>query len=108
MTGAACSPAPRVWWTVRVFGARDVAILEGGFPAWRAEGKPVEDGPARARARRHFTARLDHSAVADLSDIERALAAGSAQVLDARPADRFRGEAPEPRPGLRSGHIPAV
>ena len=104
--GAGLFSAPRVWWTFRVFGARDVAILEGGFPAWAAEGRPVEEGPPRPRARRHFTARLDHSAVADLSDIQRAFATGSAQVLDARPADRFRGDTPEPRPGLRSGHMP--
>jgi thiosulfate/3-mercaptopyruvate sulfurtransferase len=104
--GAGLFSAPRVWWTFRVFGARDVAILDGGFPAWKAEGRPIEEGPPRPRARRHFTARLDHSAVADLSDVRRALESGSAQVLDMRPAERFRGEAPEPRPGLRSGHMP--
>lgn len=104
--GAGLFSAPRVWWTFRVFGARDVSILEGGLPAWSAEGRPIEDGPARPRTRRHFTARLDHSAVADLADVRRALATGAAQMVDARPADRFRGEAPEPRPGLRSGHMP--
>jgi thiosulfate/3-mercaptopyruvate sulfurtransferase len=104
--GAGLFSAPRVWWTFRVFGARDVAILDGGFPAWSAEGRPIEEGPAKPRKPRHFTARLDHSAVADLSDVRRALEAGSAQVVDARPADRFRGDAPEPRPGVRSGHIP--
>jgi thiosulfate/3-mercaptopyruvate sulfurtransferase len=104
--GAGLFSAPRVWWTFRVFGARDVAILGGGFPAWKAEGRPIEEGPQKPRARRHFTARLDHSAVADLGDVQRALESGSAQVIDARPADRFRGEAPEPRPGLRSGHMP--
>lgn len=98
--------APRVRWTFRTFGAKDVVILEGGFPKWQAEGRPIEHGPPRARAARSFTARLDHSAVADAGDVERALAKGSAQVVDARPADRFRGEAPEPRPGVRSGHIP--
>jgi thiosulfate/3-mercaptopyruvate sulfurtransferase len=104
--GAGLFSAPRVWWTFRVFGARDVSILEGGFPAWRAEGRPVEEGPDRARARRTFSARLDHSAVADLSDIRRVLEYGATQVVDARPADRFRGEAPEPRAGVRSGHMP--
>jgi thiosulfate/3-mercaptopyruvate sulfurtransferase len=98
--------APRVRWTFRTFGARDVVILEGGFPKWQAEGRPIEDGPPRARAARTFTARLDHSAVADADDVEKALAGGSVQVVDARPADRFRGEAPEPRAGVRSGHIP--
>jgi thiosulfate/3-mercaptopyruvate sulfurtransferase len=104
--GAGLFSAPRVWWTFKTFGARDVAILDGGFPAWAAEGRPVEEGPGRPRARRTFTARLNHSAVADLADVRRALDLGSAQIVDARPADRFRGEAPEPRPGVRSGHMP--
>ncbi|HEY8381729.1 MAG TPA: 3-mercaptopyruvate sulfurtransferase [Microvirga sp.] len=104
--GAGLFAAPRVWWTFRTFGARDVRILEGGFPAWNAEGRPVEDGPPRPRARRTFTARFDHGAVADLDAVKSALQSGSAQVVDARPADRFRGEAPEPRAGVRSGHMP--
>ncbi|HEY8567450.1 MAG TPA: 3-mercaptopyruvate sulfurtransferase [Beijerinckiaceae bacterium] len=104
--GAGLFSAPRVWWTLRTMGARDVRILEGGFPAWTVEGRPVEDGPQRPRERRHFTARLDHSAVADLAQVRQALEKGSAQVVDARPADRFRGEAPEPRPGVRAGHMP--
>ncbi|MBX9911902.1 MAG: 3-mercaptopyruvate sulfurtransferase [Beijerinckiaceae bacterium] len=98
--------APRVRWTFRTFGARDVVILEGGFPKWQDEGRAIEEGPPRARAARTFTARLDHSAVADADDVAKALAGGSVQVVDARPADRFRGEAPEPRAGVRSGHIP--
>jgi len=104
--GAGLFSAPRVRWTFKVFGARDVIVLDGGFPAWRSEGRPIEEGPERPRARRTFTPRLDHSAVADVADVQRALATGSAQVLDARPTDRFRGEAPEPRAGVRSGHIP--
>src|SRR5919202_341571 len=104
--GAGLFSAPRVWWMFRTFGARDVSILDGGLPAWKAEGRPLEEGPQKPRKPRHFTARLDHSAVADLADIRRALETGSAQVVDMRPADRFRGEAPEPRPGLRSGHMP--
>lgn len=98
--------APRVRWTFQTFGAKDVVILEGGMPQWLAEGRPVEDGAPRPRAPRSFTARLDHSAVADADDIARAIESNSAQVIDARAADRFRGEAPEPRAGLRSGHIP--
>jgi thiosulfate/3-mercaptopyruvate sulfurtransferase len=104
--GAGLFSAPRVWWTFKVFGARDVVMLDGGFPAWKAGGHPVEEGDPRPRNPRTFTARLDHSAVADLSDVKRASESGSAQVVDARSAERFRGEAPEPRPGLRSGHIP--
>lgn len=99
--------APRVWWMLRAFGARDVAVLDGGLPRWKAEGRPLEDGEV-VRAPTHFSARLDHSVLASLSDVERALADGSAQVLDARPAERFRGEAPEPRPGLRMGHMPGA
>jgi thiosulfate/3-mercaptopyruvate sulfurtransferase len=104
--GAGLFSAPRVWWTFKAFGARDVVILEGGFPAWTAEGRPTQDGEPQPRAKRTFTARLDHSAVADLRDIQRMVQSGSGQVVDARPADRFRGETPEPRPGVRSGHIP--
>ena len=81
-------------------------ILDGGLPAWRAEGRPVETGPARPRDPRPFTARFDPSVVASLEDVRRALDEGGAQVLDARPADRFEGRAPEPRPGLASGHMP--
>ncbi|WP_181701886.1 3-mercaptopyruvate sulfurtransferase [Chthonobacter albigriseus] len=99
--------APRVAWTFRVMGVRDVYILDGGLPAWIAAGHDVEEGPVR-RAERHFTARLDHSAIRDLRDVEAALKTGSAQVVDARPADRFRGDAPEPRPGVRAGHMPGA
>ena len=100
--------APRVRWTFQTFGAKDVVILEGGLPQWLAEGRPVRDGAPRQRTPRTFTARLDHSAVADIDDVARALESGAIQVVDARPADRFRGEAPEPRPGLRSGHMPGA
>lgn len=100
--------APRVRWTFKTFGAKDVVILEGGFPKWQAEGRPIEEGPPRSRSARPFTARLDHSAIADANDVERALGNGAIQVVDARPADRFRGEAPEPRAGVRSGHMPGA
>ena len=103
--GAGLFSAPRVRWTLQVFGARDVRILDGGLPKWKAEGRPLEDGPAAPQPR-HFTARLDHSAVADVADVQRALASGGAQIVDARPGERFRGEAAEPRAGLRSGHMP--
>jgi thiosulfate/3-mercaptopyruvate sulfurtransferase len=97
--------AARVWWTLRAFGATDVKILEGGLPKWIKEGRPLEEGAAE-RQPRHFSARLDHSMVASLNDVRQALASGAIQVVDARPAERFRGEAPEPRPGLKSGHMP--
>ena len=103
--GAGLFAAPRVWWTLRTFGARDVAILDGGAPKWRAEGRPWTDEPSRRRPA-VFTAKLDHGAVADSDRVARVLAGGTGQVVDARPADRFRGEAAEPRPGVRAGHIP--
>ncbi len=96
--------APRIWWMLKAFGARDVHVLDGGLPAWKAANLPLEDGDV-IRAPSHFTARLDHSVLASLGDVQRALAA-HVQVLDARPAERFRGEVAEPRPGLRMGHIP--
>ena len=103
--GAGLFSAPRVWWTFRVFGARRVFILDGGFPAWQREGRPVEAGePARTPV--PFGASLDGSAVKSAAEVAAALEEGSAVVIDARPADRFRGEAAEPRPGVRSGHIP--
>lgn len=98
--------APRVRWTFKVFGARDVVILDGGFPKWLAEGRPVEEDSPQPRQPRVFTARLDNGAVANAEDVARATASQAIQVVDARAADRFRGEAPEPRPGLASGHIP--
>jgi thiosulfate/3-mercaptopyruvate sulfurtransferase len=104
--GAGLFAAPRVRWTFRVFGARHVAILEGGFPTWVSEGRPVETGPARRREARTFTPSYDKGAVAGISDVQDALRSGNAQIVDARPAERFRGEAPEPRPGLRTGHMP--
>jgi thiosulfate/3-mercaptopyruvate sulfurtransferase len=97
--------SPRVWWTFRLFGAQKICILEGGLPKWKAAGHPVESGDIK-RAPRTFNARKPPDVVASLRDVQAALAGDSAQVVDARPADRFRGEAPEPRAGVRSGHIP--
>jgi len=97
--------AARVWWTLRAFGAEEVAILDGGLPQWLRDGRPIEQGDAHPRPR-PFTPRFNHAFVASLDDVRRTLAAGLAQVVDARPADRFEGRAPEPRPGVRRGHIP--
>jgi thiosulfate/3-mercaptopyruvate sulfurtransferase len=99
--------AARVWWTFRVFGAKEVFILDGGFPKWKAEGRAIEFGEVK-RLPRHFTARMDHGAVAALNDVQTALATANAQVVDARSAERFRGQAAEPRPGLRSGRMPGA
>jgi thiosulfate/3-mercaptopyruvate sulfurtransferase len=97
--------SPRVWWTFRLFGAEKVFILEGGLPQWRSEGRPLEQGAGK-RTAKTFQARKPRDVVAALPDIQSALAGHTAQVVDARPAERFRGEAPEPRPGVRPGHIP--
>ncbi|MGQ0533224.1 MAG: 3-mercaptopyruvate sulfurtransferase [Caulobacteraceae bacterium] len=100
--------AARVWWTFRVFGHEDVAVLDGGFPAWERASYPIETGPPRPRMERHFTARLRSDLVRDLSDVQRAIDAGRTPILDARSGPRFRGEAPEPRAGLKSGHMPSA
>jgi thiosulfate/3-mercaptopyruvate sulfurtransferase len=99
--------APRVWWTLRTFGVREVFILDGGFPKWKAEGRKIEQGET-LRMPRHFTARFNAGAVANVDDIRKVLAERDAQVVDARSADRFNGKAPEPRPGLPSGHMPGA
>jgi thiosulfate/3-mercaptopyruvate sulfurtransferase len=103
--GAGLFSSPRVWWTFRLLGAQNVFILDGGLPKWKTEGRPLESGPVR-REPRSFAARAPAKIVAALADVQGALASNSAQVVDARPTDRFRGEAPEPRPGVRSGHMP--
>jgi thiosulfate/3-mercaptopyruvate sulfurtransferase len=103
--GTGLGGSPRVWWTLRAFGAEKVFILDGGLPKWKIEGRSTESGPAR-RPAKTFTARFNRAMVASLDDMKKVVADRSAQVVDARPADRFRGEAPEPRPGLRGGHMP--
>jgi thiosulfate/3-mercaptopyruvate sulfurtransferase len=102
MTGAA-----RVWWMFRAMGHKDVAILDGGLPKWMAEGRPVTDDPPLPR-NRHFTARLDNTLVRSLEDVTELIQSKREQIVDARAAARFRGEAPEPRAGLRGGHMPGA
>jgi len=97
--------AARVWWTFRLFGHQDVAVLDGGLPKWLAEGRPVDDEPVEPRER-HFTARRNGAMVRDVTQMARAVKLGDEQVVDARSPGRFRGEDPEPREGLRQGHIP--
>src|SRR5690606_22892524 len=103
--GAGLFSAPRVWWNFRVMGARKVHVLDGGFPKWQAEGKPVEAGPAKPRAAKTFHARLNWLAVASKASIMTAIEDGT-QIVDARSPARFRGEEPEPRSGVQPGHIP--
>jgi thiosulfate/3-mercaptopyruvate sulfurtransferase len=99
--------SPRLWWTLHVFGADKVSILSGGLPAWKREGRPLETGDT-TQAPRDFTARRDDELVADAARVKAALESGAAQVVDARSAERFQGRAAEPRPGLRSGHMPGA
>lgn len=106
--GAGLFSAARAWWMFRVFGHDDVAVLDGGFPKWEAEGRPIEDGPPRKPQERHFTARYQAMMVRDRDDVARAGATGKASIADARSPARFRGEEKETRPGVRSGHIPGA
>jgi thiosulfate/3-mercaptopyruvate sulfurtransferase len=103
--GAGLFSAPRVWFTFKVFGVKEVYILEGGLPAWRAKNLPTESGSVTREPGR-FTPKLDAGAIANLDRVDQSLKNGTAQVVDARPAGRFRGEEPEPRAGVASGHIP--
>jgi len=97
--------AARVWWTFRAFGHDAVAVLDGGLRKWRAEGRPVQSGSA-APAHRAFAARLRPELVRDIEAMRANVLSRAAQVLDARSAGRFAGTEPEPRAGLRGGHIP--
>lgn len=99
--------AARVWWTFRLMGKTDVAVLDGGFAKWQAEGRPVEDMPPIPRDR-HITVQRQAGLVRDVTQVAAASKLGDHQIVDARAPERFRGEAPEPRPGLRSGHIPGA
>jgi thiosulfate/3-mercaptopyruvate sulfurtransferase len=103
--GKYLSAAARVWWTFRVFGHDRVAVLDGGLHRWREEGRPVEAGEATP-VRRRFTARFRPELVRTLENVRENLETRRAQVVDARSAGRFAGTEPEPRPGLRGGHIP--
>jgi thiosulfate/3-mercaptopyruvate sulfurtransferase len=103
--GSSLPGAARVWWTFRAFGHTDVAILDGGFRKWVAEGRPVDDLPPPPRDR-HFTARFNSLIVRDKAQVLANIDSRQAQVLDARAKGRFEGTVPEPRAGLRSGHIP--
>lgn len=97
--------AARVWWMLNLFGAHEVAILDGGLTKWQAEGRPVESGKPIVR-HRHFTVWADKKLVRDMGQMTENLRSKAEQVVDARSAARFTGAEADPRPGIRSGHIP--
>ena len=98
--------APRVWWEFLAMGAKDIRILEGGGPKWRAEGRPLEAGDGK-RETVIFTPDFHPELVRDFEEVTAALN-GQGQIADARPAGRFIGRDPEPRPGARQGHMPGA
>jgi thiosulfate/3-mercaptopyruvate sulfurtransferase len=100
--------AARVWWMFRIMGHDDVAVLNGGLKKWKAEGREIEDMPPVKRTERHFTPRFNANLVRDWADMKALIGHPSVQIVDARAATRFEGTAPEPRAGLRSGHIPSA
>ncbi|MBE7183731.1 MAG: 3-mercaptopyruvate sulfurtransferase [Methylobacterium mesophilicum] len=99
--------APRAWWMFRVMGAKEVFVLDGGFDRWKVAGRPVTAEPTKI-APCLFEADFDESRVASLADMRRLVADGSARVVDARPAGRFTADEPEPREGMRGGHMPGA
>ena len=100
--------APRLWWMLKTFGHQDVNVLDGGLPKWRREGHPTEEGKAAPVRDWHVKLKFDPSRIKSVQDVSAALASGSAQVADARSRARFRGEEPEPRPGVKPGHMPGA
>jgi len=103
--GAGLFSAARVWWLFRLMGQHNVAVLDGGLPKWKAEERPLEDLPPVIRDR-HMTVRVQNQLVRDVTQVSSAAKLGDHEIIDARAAERFRGDAPEPRPGMRAGHIP--
>lgn len=103
--GAGLMSAARVWWLFRLMGQENVAVLDGGLPKWQAEGRETEDMPPVPRDR-HMTVRFQNQLVRDVTQVAHASKLGDPQIVDARATARFRGDAPEPRAGLRAGHIP--
>ncbi len=99
--------AARAWWMLTIFGAHRAAILDGGMQKWKAEGRPTEAGKPQVR-HGHFTPMLDQGAVADKAFVASLLGRGSHELVDVRPASRFAGEDPEPRPGVEPGHMPGA
>jgi thiosulfate/3-mercaptopyruvate sulfurtransferase len=105
--GAGVYSAPRAWWMLRAMGHEDVVVLDGGFPKWKREGRPVEDMPPTPyHHHRHFTPRANYALVRDFEQMLHAVKSRDEQIVDARSASRFLGREPEPRAGVRPGHMP--
>ena len=100
--------AARAWWMFKVFGHDDVTVLDGGLLKWKAENRPLDDGPPPKPQERHFTARYQSMMVRDMTEVADALKSGATQVADARSPARFRGQEVEPRQGVRAGHMPGA
>lgn len=106
--GAGIFAAPRAWWMFRAMGHKTVSVLDGGLPAWRAAGGPVETGESASRPAGDFVARPDPALLRSVEQVRAALLGGSEVVVDARSAARFTGAEAEARPGLRAGHMPGA
>jgi thiosulfate/3-mercaptopyruvate sulfurtransferase len=100
--------AARGWWMMRVFGHDETAVLDGGLPKWRTEDRPLETAEPVLPSPVNFEPALRPELVRDLAAMKTIVADGSALVLDTRPAGRFAGTTPEPRPGVRGGHMPGA
>jgi thiosulfate/3-mercaptopyruvate sulfurtransferase len=105
--GSGLFSAARVWWTFRLMGKLDVAVLDGGMPKWRSEGREIEDMPPVLRDR-HMTVSRQNHLIKDVTQVAHAAKLREAEIIDARGPARFAGTTAEPRPGLRSGHIPGA
>jgi thiosulfate/3-mercaptopyruvate sulfurtransferase len=106
--GAGIYSAPRALWMMRAMGHRNVAVLDGGFPKWRREARPVESIHSQPAARGHFTPRLQENMIRDFPAMQSNLQSHAEQIVDARSPKRFRGEEPEPRAGVKPGHMPGA
>ena len=106
--GAGIASAPRVWWMLRYYGAKNVRILEGGFERWMRERRPMDRDDPKPPTPAVFRATVDPRLVTDMTTVARHLEAKTATVIDTRPAERFTGAAPEPREGIPSGHMPGA
>ena len=105
--GAGLFSAPRAWWEFKAMGHKDVKVLDGGFPKWKREGRPIESGRAQPKAK-FFTAIAEPEMVRGFDAVMDIVKDGTAQIVDARSASRFTAEEPEPRPGVRGGHMPGA